>query len=124
MISQISNNGLGTLGAVTQIMELDTVKPLLSQFRTSPGKVPTSSSISCSPDKGERKEMKHESTRGLIPTLSRVNSTILESLTGQNCKCYQGRVAAFGVKVEKENQQAKNRFLRSSQVLPCLLDFP
>ena len=60
---------------------------------------------------------------GPISTLSRVNDTILESQTGQNCKYYQGRVAALGMKIQKGNRQAKNGFLCSSQILAGLLYF-
>lgn len=82
------------------------------------------SSMQCQPGRKGRKEMEQESTLGLISTLSRVNDTILESQTGQNCKYYyQGRVAALGMKIQKENQQAKNGFLCSSHILAGLLYF-
>ena len=81
------------------------------------------SSKQCQPGRKGRKEMEQESTCGPISTLSRVNDIILESQTGQNCKYYQGRVEALGMKIQKENWQAKNGFLCSLQILACLLDF-
>lgn len=68
--------------------------------------------------------MEQESTWDLIPAVSKkTHETILEFPTGQTCRCCQGRVAAFAVKIEKQQQQAKNGFLCSSHILACPLDF-